>query len=45
MSSVVEYLDLSHLWVVYPGSRSYPLTEKVTVLPVSQTGSKWEYPD
>ena len=33
MSYVVEYLDPS-LWVVYPGNELYPLTEKVTVLPV-----------
>jgi predicted AAA+ superfamily ATPase len=43
MSNVVEYLDLSHLWVIYPGNKSYPLTEKVTVLPISQTGRTWNY--
>jgi predicted AAA+ superfamily ATPase len=43
MSNVVEYLDLSHLWVIYPGNKSYPLTEKVTVLPLSRTGRTWDY--
>ena len=43
MSNVVEYLDLSHIWVIYPGNKSYPLTEKVTVLPISQTGRTGNY--
>lgn len=35
MKSAVTDLDLDHLWVVYPGDRSYPLSEKITVLPQS----------
>ncbi len=23
-------------WVIYPGDRAYPLTEKITVLPLAQ---------
>ena len=44
MSNVVEYLGLSHLWVIYPGDQIYQLAEKVTVLPISHIGSKWDYP-
>lgn len=33
MKSAVADLDLHHLWVVYPGDRAYPLSEKITVLP------------
>ena len=44
MNNVVEYLDLSHLWVIYPGNQTYPLTEKITVLPISQIGETWDYP-
>jgi len=36
MTSAVRDLDLSHLWVVYPGDRAYPLSERVTVLPLTQ---------
>ena len=43
MNNVIEYLDLSHLWVVYPGNKSYPLTGKITVLPISQSGKIWDY--
>jgi hypothetical protein len=29
-------LNLEHLWVVYPGARRYPLTEKITALPLRE---------
>ena len=29
-----EDLGLSHLWVLYPGDREYPLTDAVTALPL-----------
>lgn len=32
-------LKLEHLWVIYPGTRRYPLTEKITALPVREIGS------
>lgn len=31
-----EDLDLEHLWVVYPGTRRYPLTEHITALPLRE---------
>ena len=33
MQSVVNDLQLSHLWVIYPGEKTYPLMPKVTVTP------------
>ncbi len=33
MTSALRDLELSHLWVVYPGDRPYPLAPKVTALP------------
>ncbi|MGA0845577.1 MAG: DUF4143 domain-containing protein, partial [Luteolibacter sp.] len=38
MRSALVDLELDHLWVVYPGDRSYPLNERVTVLPLDQLG-------
>jgi hypothetical protein len=32
-------LALEHLWVVYPVSRRYPLTETVTALPLREIGT------
>jgi predicted AAA+ superfamily ATPase len=29
-------LSLDHLWVVYPGDKSYPLSTQVTVLPLQE---------
>ncbi|MCY4426147.1 MAG: ATP-binding protein [Halieaceae bacterium] len=34
MHIVIEDLGLEHLWVVYPGDREYPLTSKITALPL-----------
>lgn len=34
MRVVLEDLELDHLWVVYPGNESYPLDDRITVLPV-----------
>jgi len=41
MKSALIDLDLDHLWVLYPGDRSYPLAEKVTALPLAQLGKGW----
>jgi predicted AAA+ superfamily ATPase len=34
MHIALEDLKLEHLWVIYPGTRRYPLTEKITALPL-----------
>ena len=36
MHQAIEDLALDHLWVIYPGDRTYALTEKITVLPLAQ---------
>ena len=36
MRSALQELSLTHLWVVYPGERSYPLHERITVLPINE---------
>lgn len=36
MRSASQDLDLDHLWVIYPGTRRYRLTEHVSVLPFEQ---------
>jgi len=38
MKNSIEDLNLDHLVVIYPGERTYPLTEKITVLPLSFLG-------
>ena len=35
MRIAVETLDLEHLWVVYPGTNTYPADEKISMLPLS----------
>ena len=37
-------LELSHLWVVYPGTGTYRLSADVTVLPMSSVRDPWPYP-
>ncbi len=36
MHTVSEDLGLQHLWVVYPGDLEYPLTEKITAVPLKK---------
>lgn len=36
MGIVIDDLKLSHLWVVYPGKREYPLDDKITALPLAR---------
>ncbi len=35
MRSVLNDLNLEHLWVVYPGDETYALSDKVTVIPIT----------
>lgn len=44
MASALADLDLEHLWVVYPGDKTYPLAKNVTVLPITKVGAGWVYP-
>lgn len=34
MHSAIESLGLEHLWVIYPGERGYPLSDRITVMPL-----------
>ncbi len=36
MHVVIEDLKLEHLWVLYPGDLEYPLSEKITALPLKR---------
>ena len=35
MHVVMQDLGLEHLWVVYPGNMEYPLTDRITALPLA----------
>ena len=35
MHTALNDLGLDHLWVIYPGTESYPLAEKLTALPIT----------
>jgi hypothetical protein len=35
MHVALQDLTLDHLWVIYPGTKSFPLHEKVTAMPLS----------
>jgi predicted AAA+ superfamily ATPase len=43
MVSAVRDLELSHLWVVYPGDRAYPLAPNVSTLPLATISDPWKY--
>lgn len=38
MHIALEDLKLEHLWVVYPGTLRYALTEDITALPLREIG-------
>ncbi len=38
MRVALKDLDLSHLWIVYPGEEAYPLDDRISALPISQAG-------
>lgn len=44
MTSALCDLELAHLWVVYPGDRKYPLSPRITALPIFQVAHPWAYP-
>ena len=37
MQTVLADLPLDELWVVYPGTRSYELSERIRVLPLTES--------
>jgi hypothetical protein len=38
MRIALDDLQLDHLWVIYPGGYSYPVHEKITVVPLQNMG-------
>lgn len=36
MNIAIETLDLTHLWVIYPGMHIYPTSDRITMLPLSE---------
>lgn len=43
MSSALRDLDLTQLWVLYPGDRAYPLAPRITTLPLAAVPERWTY--
>jgi len=43
MRVAVEELELTHLWVVYPGEKSYRIDEKISAVGLRQAPAAWEY--
>lgn len=39
MHTALKDLRLDHLWVIYPGTESYPLADRLTVLPIAEVPS------
>jgi predicted AAA+ superfamily ATPase len=38
MKSARKELRLDHLWIIYPGNESYPVSEKISVCSLSDIG-------
>jgi uncharacterized protein len=43
MMSAIKDLDLAHLWVVYPGDRSYVIAPGISALPLQALTETWPY--
>ena len=43
MASAIKDLRLSHLWILYPGDRVYPLAKGASTLPLTNIPSSWKY--
>lgn len=43
MQTAMEDLQLTGLWVVYPGKSAYALAKNIQVLPLSEVGVTWDY--
>ncbi|HPO13137.1 MAG TPA: ATP-binding protein [Candidatus Hydrogenedentes bacterium] len=43
MSSAMNDLDLTHLWIVYPGDRTYSLASHISALPLAAVKDTWQY--
>lgn len=43
MANAMKDLDLAHLWILYPGDRSYPLAERIRAMPIGSLAQGWTY--
>lgn len=43
MKIAMEDLNLSHLWIIYPGKETYKLSKKISVLPLENLQAEWKY--
>ncbi len=43
MANALKDLELTHLWVLYPGDRAYPLAAAVSTLPLVSVADRWHY--
>lgn len=43
MKSAVNDLELSRLWIIYPGEKSYALTPQISTLPITELKDAWNY--
>jgi predicted AAA+ superfamily ATPase len=43
MANAVKDLGLTHLWILYPGDRAYPIADEVSTLPLTKIQSSWKY--
>lgn len=39
MQTAISELSLEHLWIIYPGDEVYPVTGKITALPLTKLGT------
>ncbi len=44
MTHAIQDLNLEHLWVVYPGDKSFPLSNQASAIPITSIGPRWKYP-
>ena len=40
MTIVLKDLNLEHLWVIYPGKKTYRLSDRITVFPLANLHKK-----
>ena len=43
IKSALKTLNLEKLWIIYPGKTSYPIHEKVKVMPFHNIEPEWDY--
>lgn len=43
--NAIEDLGLAHVWIVHPGTETYPLAANVSALPIQALTDTWPYPE